>query len=301
MQAKHICVIIATIVCIAGSAQTIYNVVGTYNNWPTTWNLIPSLTYDAADLNSNTHLDFIGNDSAPVGFYNWNSSYIFFRMRVRGAVTPSDYRDSLFVLIDVVGFRYDKTIRDLRSGEGIGPDFGFAWDSKETGHGLEMVALDTVGQGLWQNTKMDDWDGSSGQKLYNDINGGNRTTDGYVRIVSDVGNIGDQKTSFIDFAVSLSYLASYVTNGAGNPLLNPVSQTWKVTFASIANANDHNLLDTDIAGGANPSSSVSQGWSAPFTVIPEPVMPSWILGAIALVAILPNLKKWVNNSRTNRN
>lgn len=256
------------------SAAT-YNVIGTYNNWPTTWYPIPGLS-DPNDGLTRYWLDFVGDNTDHVGYWVARPDYVFFRVRIRGDATPSSYNDSTFVLIDVVGDSQEYV-----------PQYGFVWDSKETqvaNHGLEMVRLGTLGP-TWGQTTMDDVDGSSGQKLSNDINGGGRTTDGYVRLITGISTANLGTTMFLDFAVSWQYLTNYTA-------LSPTQQ-WRVTFASIDNANDHNQLRYDIAGGANPNSSLSAGWSGIITV-PEP--PALAQALLAAVVLGPTLV-WSRNRR----
>jgi hypothetical protein len=123
-----------------------------------------------------------------------------------------------------------------------------------------MQITDTNGP-TWGDSKMDDIDGVPSVKGMNDINGNSRTTDGYVRSIDgqSTTNFGD--TTFIDFAVSWSYLTTY-TN------LRP-DQTWKIAVASIENATDHNAFNSDIGGGAGLADNISTGWSVPIAV-PEP-------------------------------
>lgn len=120
---------------------------------------------------------------------------------------------------------------------------------------------------------MDDLDGSAGQKLANDINGGGRTTDGYIRSVDGQSTTNFGTTSFIDFAVSWSYLETYTDLERG--------QKWNLALGSIANATDHNLINTDIASGAGPDSAITTGWQA----VPEPTVISLIslTGVMALI------------------
>jgi hypothetical protein len=100
---------------------------------------------------------------------------------------------------------------------------------------------------------MDDIDLQDAQKAINDINGNSRTTDGYLRTIDRVATTNFGETTFVDFAVSWSYLYQY-TGLRSN-------QLWKVAFASIANATDHNFITGDVSGGASPASLVTEGWS----------------------------------------
>lgn|GEM_PF-1208469 len=234
----------------------VYNVIGTYTNWPTVWNVVPGLS-DPRDVSGSRYwIDFVGDNTYPVAYWAVDSDYVYFRMRVRGNTTPDNMSDSFFVLIDRVGLGQEEV-----------PEYGFAWDNnipnpnQRDQHGLEMQVLGTLGN-AWGGTSMDDIDGSSGQKYANDINGGGRTTDGYVRLTTDVPGGDFGQTMFLDFAVSWWYLTNYTG-------LAPTQQ-WRIAIASVGNANDHTRLglNGDIVG-ASVDDPVSTGWSEILNV-PEP-------------------------------
>lgn len=252
---------------------------GTKSSWPSSWTALTSLNdpSDYADSASQDRVDFVGDGTYPGAYWAEDSSYIYFRVRVDVGTVTNDpwnkrtFSDTVHILID-----YNQT-GDL-------PDYGFSWDTNQdsgdssTNHGLEMTILGTSGT-TWNAVKMDDIDGNSGQKLTRDINGNGRTGDGYVRTIDSESTTTFGTTTFIDFAVSWDYL----TNSAkGNTNLAP-GQTWRIALGSIYNANDHNNIDTDIAGGSSPSSSVSSGWSDTFGPkgVPEP-SSFVVLGAIVL-------------------
>ena len=246
--------------------------VGSYTNWGSAnWDPITGLN-DQDNAITQDHLDFVG-DSLNAGAY-WadNGTYLFFRVRVdAGTVTASTFSDALLILIDVDNYLY---------GTGFGtdapktPDYALAWDSNQIlkNHGFEMSRRGIVGQ-KWETSSMDDLDGSAGQKLANDINGDGRTTDGYIRSVDGQSTTNFGTTSFIDFAVSWSYLETYTDLERG--------QKWNLALGSIANATDHNLINTDIASGAGPDSAITTGWQA----VPEPTVISLIslTGVMALI------------------
>ncbi|MCS7337962.1 MAG: hypothetical protein NZ739_06945 [Verrucomicrobiae bacterium] len=265
--AVSICAVILWVVANSNGAS--YDIIGKYTNWPTAWVPIPGLA-DPNDNLTRYWLDFVGDTTYPVGYWTATHDYVFFRMRVRSNAPPSNFSDSVFVLIDVVGDSQEYV-----------PQFGFVWDSNQRvqDHGLEMVKLGTLGT-TWGATTMDDIDNSSGQKLSNDINGGGRTTDGYVRLTDSIPAGGFGTTTFLDFAVAWNYLTNYTS-------LAP-TQRWRITFASIDNANDHNQLRYDIAGGAGPTSPVTNGWSGVIT-IPEPALPAQfalVAGLIGFAAVV---------------
>jgi len=239
--------------------------IGSYNNWTTTWTALGG--YDTNNAVDQT-LDFVGNEANLGLYYANNGSYVFFRMRVN-ADTFTTASGAHCLLIDVANYGV------------TGIDYAFAWDSKSNqklSHGLEMSVAAKNGP-TWGVSQLDDIDGSDGQKLYNDINGLGRTTDGYVRTMD--GQITDifGNTTFIDFAVSWSYLETY-TNLRSN-------QTWTVGAASIANATDHNAFNADIMG-ANLTDSISIGWVA----IPEPATGLLLVVGGGLTWLVRMKQRW---------
>ncbi|WP_372794055.1 hypothetical protein [Pontiella sp.] len=248
----------------AASADTIQQI-GSYSGWDSVeWNAIGGLN-DAADTSLDGRLDFIGDSADAGGYWGIHDDYVFFRMRLNFAsVTADPFHDSHFVLIDAVGYGDDGGL----------PDYGFVWDSQSNSsdnHGLEMSILDSKNSGTtWDSIKMDDIDGLSGQKGTVDINGDGRDTDGYVQSVDGVATENLGTTTFLDFAVSLSYLTNQVSALTEN-------SSWRVQFGSIDNSNDHNAIDADWAGDIDLTSSVSEsGWSETIA-IPEPAAAGLIL------------------------
>jgi hypothetical protein len=238
-------------------SATTYNVIGTYANWPTNWVAMNGLN-DLDDGLTRTQLDFVGNTVNPGAYYGFNNEYVFFRQRVNidTVSSLSVFQDAHLVLIDLVGQDYNTTTKTLQTGSDGYPDYGFAWDSKSNinaSHGLEMVVRSTTAT-YWNGINMDDIDGSAGQKLANDINGNSRTTDGYMRVIDQQGTSAFSNTTFIDFAVKWSYLQQY-TGLTSN-------QSWRVAFASISQATDHNNINADVSGGASPSSLATSGWAS---------------------------------------
>ena len=242
-------------------AATTYDVIGTYANWPTNWVPLNALN-DPNDGLANTQLDFVGNTTNSGAYYAFNSEYVFFRQRVQvGTVSSlSVFHDAHFVLIDLVGQDYNTTTKTLQSGSDGYPDYGFAWDSKSNinnAHGLEMVVRSTTAT-YWNGVNMDDIDGSASSKGTNDINGlisGStyRSTDGYLRVIDQQSTTAFGNTTFIDYAVKWSYLQTY-TGLTSN-------QSWRVAFASISDATDHNNLNADVSGGASKDSLTTSGWT----------------------------------------
>jgi len=225
------------------------NVIGSYANWPTNWVALNAL--NDPDDGVSPQLDFVGDTTNPGAYYAFNSEYVFFRQRVQAGT----FSDSHFVLIDLVGQDYNTTTKTLQSGSDGYPDYGFAWDSRSNDpakHGLEMMVRSTTAT-YWNGVNMDDIDLDAGKKLTNDINADSRTTDGYVRVIDQQSTAAFGNTTFIDYAVKWSYLQTY-TGLTSN-------QSWRVAFASIANATDHNNLTADVSGGANPASLTTSGWT----------------------------------------
>jgi hypothetical protein len=234
-----------------GAGATL-EVVGSYTNWPTTWIPLNNLN-DPNDGLGKSQLDFVGDSTNSVGFYASTNGYVFFRQRLKiNSANRGQFNDSHFVLINLVGTNYGYT---STTDDGF-PDYAFAWDSfnnvKASDHGLEMQVRG-FGNPTWAESYMSDIDTNSDIKGTFDINGNSRTTDGYLRVISDQNTTNFGLTTFIDYAVKWSYLQTYTT-------LNS-NQTWKVTFASLDNGNDHSVIaNGDITGGINPSSPTTNGW-----------------------------------------
>lgn len=249
---------------------------GAYGNWPTQWNAISG----AADPNdgADTILDFVGDANDACASWAKNASYVFFKFRIqKGDATPADFRDSHFVIIDVVDKTFDTGTQQLVDGDDHKADYGFAWDSKSndvSAHGLEMMVRD-VAASDWDTTRMDDIDHNAGSKLVNDINGNGRTTDGYLRFTNGLSTANFGTTTELEFAVSWSYLETY-TDMTEAQFDN---QLWRVTLGSLANSTDHNPFTGDIAGGANPASLSTEG----FATVPEPASLALVVGGSVML------------------
>ena len=122
---------------------------------------------------------------------------------------------------------------------------------------------------------MEDRDGNSVQKISPpdfSLSGG----DGYVRTVDNQASTNFGLTTFVDIAVSWSFLQANTVLNAG--------QLWRIQFGSISKANDHNFIDYDVAGGVNPSGVNSmQTWSSAI-MVPEP--------ASMVLLVLAGLVAW---------
>lgn len=251
-----LCLVLLGVFTASLSAEThaIIEWYGKKITWPddSRWKVISSLN-DPDDGLTVQRLDFVGDATNPGGYYYNDGTYIYFRVRVDAdKITAGEFTDTVFVLIDNTG--------DSR------PDYAFTWDTKQLidNHGLELSVPGTIST-IWSASRMDDRDGSSGQKIappdfapYNTVP--NDTSDGYVRTVDEQSTTNFGNTTFIDFAAKWFFLQT-------NTLLDK-NQTWRVAFASINNANDHNTINYDVSGGANPSSSIDSGWSVPVNSSP---------------------------------
>lgn len=205
---------------------------GVFTNWPSTWVAISSLN-DPDDLLSNERIDFVGNSSDPGLQYAGNSEHLFFRVRVDdGAV--AEFSDTILILIDQ---EQNGTL-----------DYAFMWDSQsndQTNHGLELGVPRDVGA-TWAATRMNDRDGSSGQKIASP-DFGLSNGDGYIRIINGQPSTNFGTTTFVDFAISWNFLSNNTTLSKG--------QSWNIQLGSIDNANDHNFITYDVAGGLTPANS----------------------------------------------
>ncbi len=242
--------IVSMLMCLIATTgfSTVVNQVGTYANWASSWTSLGG--YDAHNAGVTESMDFVGDANNPGLYYANNGSYVMFRMRVDISPYEQEYGTHA-LLIDVANYGV------------TGIDYAFAWDAKGgavTNHGLEMCVGQTNGP-TWGQSRVHDIDNNATSKLINDINGGGRSTDGYVRTTDLQDTTNFAGTTFIDFAVSWAYLAAYTDLRS--------DQTWRIQVASISENTDHNAFNADVGGGANLSDNISVGWSSPVAV-PEP-------------------------------
>lgn len=207
---------------------------GTYPSWPTTWKAINSLN-DPDDGLTNARIDFVGDATDPGFYIAGNSNYCFFRIRVDDG-DATLFSDSHLILID----------KDQNGTL----DNSFAWDSQsndQENHGLEMQDPDDIGS-TWATTRMDDLDNNNGSKIA-PPDFGLSNGDGYVRILNGQSTTNFGTTTFIDIAVSWSYLTTNTTLAKG--------QSWNIQLGSIDQVNDHGWIDDDVAGNQAPTGSVT--------------------------------------------
>jgi hypothetical protein len=245
---------------------------GTYASWPTTgWTSVLSLN-DADNGLSRDWLDFVGDATNPGAYWAYDSSYVYFRMRVDRAEVDSvdePFTDTLLIAVDQAG-----------KGTAGAPDYYFAWDTKgtvRTEHGMEMGIAGVTGT-TWDSTRMEDIDGDAGLKRSPpdfSATGG----DGYIRTTDRQMTSHFEETTLVDWAISWNYLAAHTTLARG--------QSWNIQFGSIANATDHNAIDYDVAGGKSPGDA-GLSWSQALTTnaVPEPasglLMGFGLMGLAAL-------------------
>lgn len=258
---------------------------GTWNAWPTVWTAISSLN-EGTDTGVASYLDFVGNTASPLASYALTSNYICFRLQVDANAYSSSWVGSTFmILVNAVGYNNPLNLTN----QNAAPDFSFAWDNNVAAqnHGLEMQIPSTLGN-TFKDLRMADLDGNSGQKITNmttvtptlandfRLTGG----DGYIQTVSghDAGTLGT--TTYIEIAISRAYLTANVPALAAN-------SSWQIQLGTIPNANDHNAITGDVAGGLTPDSTIiSTAWSDPINV-PEPSTNAllFLAGGMALVAL----------------
>jgi hypothetical protein len=238
--------------------------VGTYTNWATTWTPINSLN-DPTDQ-TNDSIDFVGDTTDPVAAYAVNADYYMFRMQIALDTFPTTTppNNSYFIMIDLPG--------------ATAPDYAIAWDAKSndnTRHGMEMLQYNTGS--TWDDLKSEDLDGNSGQKLTVDINGDGRTTDGYLRSIDGITTTNFGAVSWIEFAISKTYIDTYV------PALSDFD-TWNIQFASSANSNDNNKINGDVAGNVSLTEPINPDDFTPPSIVPEPgtfmLMSTGLLGLL---------------------
>ncbi len=187
----------------------------------------------------------------PGAYWGENKDYLFIRMRVAiSNAVAGTFHDSHWIYIDRVGFTNG-------TAQGGMPDYALVWDSKSgdvSKHGLEMqTGTNLSATTYWSQMSLADIDGSMGGKTAPpDIN---TNGNGFIRTVDMQATTNFGFTTFIDFAVSWSYLSSNTVLGRG--------QSWRLQFGDRNDANDHNFPQDDIAGGASAGSVVTNSWSDP--------------------------------------
>lgn len=223
--------------------------------WPAHWTEITALR-DGADAGTAPRLDFTTN-ALGQGTVYWakDEYYVYFRLRLNIAtVDVNTYRDVIWIYINKVGY-----------GSAVA-DYAIAWDSKSDDNAKHGVEMQVYYRGTtWSTIEFDDIDGTAGSKLANDINGGSRTTDGYLRILSNLSGV-DTNTSFIDWAVSWTYLETYTDLRK--------TDVWYMTVGCKNSSTDHNTLGTypasDLTGLTNFNSvAVTEGgpgWNGPMSM-----------------------------------
>jgi len=237
---------------------------GVYGGWSTNWNAISGIN-DPIDPLAEGRLDFVGDGNNPGGYYAADANYVYFRVQVHDSAPASNvWNGTLMVMIDLMG-----------QGASNVPEYSFAWDTRQDApnHGLELQVSNLWGTS-WSNVRMADRDGSNGQKIAPpdfSLSGG----DGYVRTVDSQASTNFGLTTYVDIAASWSFLRANTTLNTG--------QLWRVQFGSINLANDHNVIDYDVAGGVNPSDANSiQTWSSAI-MVPEPAsMALLVLAGLAV-------------------
>ena len=219
---------------------------GPYSNWPVNWTAIPALN-DPDDGVADDRFEIVGDNDNPAAYWSSDTNYFYFRMRIdAGTPGPDRWGGSFFVLID-----------QTNRGVAGSLEYAFAWDNKEADHGLEMLITNVTGS-TWGSTKMNDIDGAVGSKIVPpDI--GTDNGDGYLRTVEEQPTTNFGTTTFIDFAVSWSYLA--YTN---QTTLRP-GQIWKLQVGTIEGANDHGFISRDVGAAKSPSDTGLPFASDPIT------------------------------------
>lgn len=202
---------------------------GIYDGWPTSWKSIDALN-DPDDSLANERIDFVGDATNPGAYYAGDADYLFFRIRMDDG-TATAFSDTIMILID--------------RGQNGTLDYAFMWDSNsptQTDHGLELGVPSVEGT-TWANTRVTDADGLAAKKQappdFGLTNG-----DGYIRILNGQSTTNFGTTTFVDFAISWSYLYT-------NTSLRK-DESWDIQLASINNATDHNDIKYDVAGNLTP-------------------------------------------------
>jgi hypothetical protein len=230
-------------------AVTNYMYGGTYSSWPTAWK--PILSLNDPDDGLTERYDFVGDAADPCAYWDANSEYFYFRMRVDdGAPGSNLWGGTAWLFID-----------QMDNGTGT-MDYAIAWDYKsnvQEWHGLELQVPDTVGE-WWGETRPQDADGESNWKGAPPDS--SLTGTAFLVTIENQSTVNFGTTTLIEMALPWSTLTNSTTLRPG--------QSWALQVGSTANANDHNWIDTDIGCNHNPTDA-GLSWSDAIIVeIPEP-------------------------------
>lgn len=290
---------------------------GTQNQWPvgmtfagwpsdSTWLPLTSLNDPATDVGTTASVLNLVGDALNPGFY-WaqGGGYLFFRMRVNSAAAVTQPSCTSFPTgcTSAAPFSNAGTLWLFIQPDGVTtpvPRYGICWDFKNPSvevHGLEMARFKGFippSSLKWKDINMEDSDEDQGARINPDFNSPGRPgvtsvpysgTDGYIRTVDGVARVTGagntavtDVTTFVDFAIScsyLNYLQTYTAVRTGNGKFELVcGQTWRLQLASTAAA-DNGAVDFDVAGGVtNINVSPYPEVSTPATSLPGQITSS---------------------------
>lgn len=220
-------------------AYATVNQFGTKSAWPSEldWRPINGLN-DPVDLSVPREIDFVGDSSNPGAYVFYDDNYWYLRARVGvGTVDSSTFHDSIFIMID----------RDNCGS----PEYSFSWDSKGTpllDHGLELQVPQIPLGPSWATSQFNDIDTNAAKKIAPPdfgIPSDGTAGDGYVRTIDGQSTTNLGNTTFVDFAVSWTFLAAQTSLRK--------TDSWKIQLGSIANSTDHNAISGDVAANRSPT------------------------------------------------
>lgn len=157
--------VLTFLVATTGFSASVTNAMygGSYSGWANSWTALSGLN----DPNDGVkgRLDFVGDATNPGAYVASDSSYLYFRIRVKATgdeVRADEWQDSIWIMVD-----------DMGRGVTNRPDYAFAWDTKgrwsdnplvpNAEHGLELQTNQTSGAS-WNNIVMNDVDGNVAKK-----------------------------------------------------------------------------------------------------------------------------------------
>ncbi len=244
-------VVLAVILPVAASATEMLQFGSGNPQWPTNWVALPELN-DPVDTSGpalrmkedfkgyyvNPDNDFVGDAADPAAYYAVTNDYVYFRMRVKvGAVdasalpSPTFSGDSFWIFVNPYN--------------NYNPRYAFAWDNKGRPYYNHAMEMNVMGKDesvtKWTQMEMDDRDGNEEVKIAPPDfrwDGG----DGFIRTVDHVATANFGETTFIDWAISKQYLATYVPKLIEN-------HNWKFNYVSRTNGIDHDKPNADAAAG----------------------------------------------------
>lgn len=276
--------LLISLALLSASAACAGDLWGTYGSWPLSgWTPLPSLN-DGRDSTAQavaTNLDIVGNGSpaapgAYAGYVNWDSSYLYVRMRLDGMV-DSTFGNALYLLLD----------SPYAATPGV-PDWAISWTNKPnpTGGygGLDLMLLEqnpADNKWLWQSYTFD------------------ADATGYVRSTLATNDIGfGTDDCYVDWAIEWNWLTAETEVKLGDSIGFQFATGGDPYNPKGGPGNKNNLYD--IAGGEtatnNEQFNTLPPYSFDYVTTPEPASMALTLLAVGFAGGVARRRKTKNEA-----